>query len=53
MSPEAVSSAYAMFTKTGTLGTPKDAARKKLGLEPLPETGGASLARILDDDWQE
>jgi len=52
-SPEAVSSAYAMFVKTGSLGSPKDAARKKLGLDPLPETGGASLSRVLDDDWQE
>jgi heterodisulfide reductase subunit C len=50
--PEAVASAYATFRKTGTLGSPKEGARKKLGLEPLPPTGGESLARVLDD-WQE
>jgi len=51
--PESVAAAYAMFRKTGSLGSPKDSARKKLGLEPLPATGGDSLSRILDDDWQE
>jgi len=51
--PESVASAYAMFRKTGTLGAPKDSARKKLGLSPLPATGGDELSRILDDDWQE
>jgi heterodisulfide reductase subunit B len=51
--PESVTAAYATFLKTGTLGTPKEGARKKLGLEPLPATGGASLARVLEDDWQE
>jgi hypothetical protein len=29
------------------LGSPKEGARKKLGLEPLPESGGESLARVL------
>ncbi len=51
--PEAVASAYATFRRTGTLGAPKEGARKKLGLEPLPATGGDDLARVLDDDWQE
>jgi heterodisulfide reductase subunit B len=51
--PEAVTSAYATFRKTGALGSPKEGARKKLGLEPLPAGGGNDLARILDDDWQE
>jgi len=51
--PDAVSAAYATFRKTGTLGTPKEGARKKLGLEPLPAAGGESLSKILDDDWQE
>jgi heterodisulfide reductase subunit B len=51
--PEAVAAAYATFRKTGTLGTPKEGARKKLGLSPLPPTGGNDLARVLDDDWQE
>jgi heterodisulfide reductase subunit B len=51
--PDAVSAAYATFRKTGTLGSPKESARKKLGLAPLPPTGGDELSRILDDDWQE
>jgi heterodisulfide reductase subunit B len=52
--PEAVASAYATFLKTGTLGTPKEGARKKLGLEPLPEGGGGdSLARVLADEGTE
>jgi heterodisulfide reductase subunit B len=45
--PESVSAAYQTFLKTGVLGTPKEGARKKLGLEPLPESGGESLARVL------
>ena len=51
--PEAVSAAYATFRKTGALGSPKEGARRKLGLEPLPPGGGDDLAKILDDDWQE
>jgi len=51
--PEAVSAAYATFRKTGVLGAPKESARRKLGLEPLPESGGESLSRVLDDDWEE
>jgi heterodisulfide reductase subunit B len=51
--PEVVSSAYATFRKTGALGSPKEGARKKLGLSPLPPSGGDELARILDDDWEE
>ncbi len=47
--PEAVAQAYATFRRTGTLGSPKESARKKLGLEPLPPSGGDALARILDD----
>jgi heterodisulfide reductase subunit B len=52
-SPESVASAYATFRKTGALGSPKESARKKLGLGPLPAGGGDELARILDDDRQE
>lgn len=51
--PDSVSSSYATFRKTGMLGSPKEGARKKLGLSPLPPSGGDSLSRILDDDWQE
>jgi heterodisulfide reductase subunit B len=45
--PESVSAAYETFLKTGLLGTPKAGARAKLGLEPLPDSGGESLARVL------
>ncbi|MDO8915257.1 MAG: heterodisulfide reductase-related iron-sulfur binding cluster [Coriobacteriia bacterium] len=45
--PESVSAAYQTFLKTGVLGSPKEGARKKLGLEPLPEGGGEALARVL------
>lgn len=51
--PEAVSSAYAMFLETGVLGKPKEGARKKLGLEPLPATGGDAVARMLADSCDE
>jgi len=45
--PESVSAAYAEFLKTGALGKPRESARKKLGLEPLPEGGGDAVARLL------
>lgn len=48
--PDSVASAYDMFLKTGTLGKPKESARKKLGLDPLPATGGAALAKLLTED---
>jgi heterodisulfide reductase subunit B len=48
--PESVSAAYQEFLKTGMLGKPRESARKKLGLEPLPATGGDALARLLADD---
>jgi heterodisulfide reductase subunit C len=51
--PDSVASSYATFRKTGMLGSPKEGARKKLGLSPLPPSGGDELSRILDDDWQE
>jgi heterodisulfide reductase subunit B len=51
--PESVSAAYQTFLKTGVLGSPKEGARKKLGLEPLPATGGPGLARVLDDHGEE
>ncbi|MDO8964589.1 MAG: heterodisulfide reductase-related iron-sulfur binding cluster [Coriobacteriia bacterium] len=47
--PESVSAAYQTFLKTGQLGAPKEGARKKLGLQPLPATGAESLARVLAD----
>ena len=48
--PEPVASAYQTFLTTGRLGSPKEGARKKLGLDPLPASGGESLARVLADD---
>ena len=47
---DAVATAYATFLSTGRLGAPKEGARKKLGLEPLPASGGESLARVLAND---
>jgi heterodisulfide reductase subunit B len=51
--PESVSAAYKTFLDTGALGKPKESARKKLGLAPLPAGGGDALTRLLDDDWEE
>ncbi len=54
--PESVSAAYKQFLETGALGKPKESARKKLGLEPLPASGGDAVARLLtaiDDEGDE
>ncbi|MBN2823013.1 MAG: hypothetical protein JXR33_07475 [Coriobacteriia bacterium] len=48
--PESVSAAYGEFLKTGVLGKPRESARKKLGLSPLPKTGGDAVTRLLTDD---
>jgi CoB--CoM heterodisulfide reductase subunit B len=48
--PESVSSSYNLFLETGSLGTPKQGARKKLGLEPLPANGGDVMARLMAND---
>jgi len=45
--PEVVCSAYAEFLRTGALGKPRESARRKLGLSPLPEGGGDVVARLL------
>jgi heterodisulfide reductase subunit B len=45
--PESVSAAYGEFLDKGVLGKPRESARKKLGLEPLPDRGGESLGRVL------
>jgi hypothetical protein len=45
--PESVSSSYDLFLETGQLGAPKQGARKKLGLEPLPASGGDVMGRIM------
>jgi heterodisulfide reductase subunit B len=47
--PESVAAAYEMFLTTGMLGKPKDSARRKLGLEPLPASGGDVLGRLLGE----
>jgi len=48
--PDSVSQSYKMFMETGTLGKPKESARKKLGLAPLPESGGDAMSRIMSRD---
>jgi len=45
--PDSVTQAYRMFLEQGTLGAPKESARRKLGLEPLPASGGDAVARLL------
>jgi len=45
--PESVSQSYDMFLETGSLGQPKQGARKKLGLEPLPAGGGDVMTRMM------
>jgi len=45
--PESVSAAYAEFLKTGSLGKPRESARKKLGMGPLPQGGGDAVARLI------
>ncbi|MDH4140251.1 MAG: heterodisulfide reductase-related iron-sulfur binding cluster [Coriobacteriia bacterium] len=45
--PESVSVAYKQFLEAGALGKPRESARKKLGLEPLPAGGGDAVARLL------
>jgi heterodisulfide reductase subunit C len=48
--PESVPAAYKMFMDTGMLGKPKEGARKKLGLGPLPESGGDAMRRLMGRD---
>ena len=45
--PDPVRSAYDLFASDGVLGKPRESARGKLGLPPLPEGGGEALARML------
>jgi len=46
--PESVTQSYEMFLTTGSLGKPKEGARKKLGLEPLPVSGGDAMKRLME-----
>ncbi|MFA4965092.1 MAG: heterodisulfide reductase-related iron-sulfur binding cluster [Thermoleophilia bacterium] len=48
--PEALRQAFELFAAEGVLGKPRQAARGKLGLPPLPPTDGAALARLLAAD---
>ncbi|MBA4370042.1 MAG: hypothetical protein C0418_00490 [Coriobacteriaceae bacterium] len=48
--PESVASAYRTFLETGALGKPKEGARAKLGLSPLPVSGGDVIARLMDEE---
>lgn len=48
--PDPVTAAYQEFLKTGVLGKPRESARKKLGLGPLPPAGGDAVSRLLADD---
>jgi Fe-S oxidoreductase len=45
--PESVTQAYRAFLEQGMLGAPKESARRKLGLDPLPAGGGDAVARLL------
>jgi heterodisulfide reductase subunit B/heterodisulfide reductase subunit C len=51
--PESVTQSYDMFLNTGTLGKPKEGARKKLGLDPLPTPGGDAVKRLLNREDNE
>ncbi len=48
--PDSVRQAYESFEQDGVLGKPREAARSKLGLPPLPAAGGGALARMLASD---
>lgn len=48
--PESVPASYKMFMETGMLGKPKEGARKKLGLSPLPAGGGDAVKRLMGCD---
>jgi heterodisulfide reductase subunit B/heterodisulfide reductase subunit C len=50
--PDSVAAAYETFLSTGTLGKPKESARKKLGLDPLPATGGDVLGRLMKNEGE-
>ena len=45
--PDPVRAAYDLFASDGVLGKPRESARGKLGLPPLPAGGGEALARML------
>lgn len=47
--PGSVAAAYSEFLATGTLGKPRESARRKLRLGALPEGGGDVVARLLTE----
>lgn len=51
--PDSVRQSFDMFLDSGTLGKPKEGARKKLGLDPLPAGGGDAMRRLFDCDDDE
>jgi heterodisulfide reductase subunit C len=51
--PVAVLSNYQTFRETGMLGTPRQSAREKLGLSPLPEDGSADLKSLLREKGEQ
>lgn len=51
--PDSVRQSFDMFLDAGTLGKPKEGARKKLGLAPLPASGGDAMRRILGQQIDE
>ncbi|GAB4275764.1 MAG: hypothetical protein Kow0056_05710 [Coriobacteriia bacterium] len=51
--PDSVAGAYSEFLGKGVLGKPRESARRKLGLEPLPENGADSLAAVLEEGDEE
>jgi len=48
--PDSVTQSYELFLETGSLGKPKEGARKKLGLSPLPANGGDAIGRMMACD---
>ena len=51
--PVAVLSNYRTFAETGMLGTPRQSAREKLGLSPLPVDGSAELRTLLEEKGEQ
>ncbi len=48
--PDSVPASYKTFMDTGRLGKPKQGARKKLGLDPLPPSGGDAMRKLMACD---
>lgn len=45
--PSSLRAGYQSFLSTGVLGAPRTPVREKLGLPPLPSTGGSELREML------